>query len=304
MRVLVTGGGGFIGSHVVGVLARQGHAVFAVLRRHGLDEDAADSSGEVHAIRVDLNDAAGLASAVREIRPDTAIHLAWYTQPAKYWSAPENLESVAMSLNLARVLAESGCKRLIAAGSCAEYEWRSEILSEERTPLRPRTLYGVCKNALREILDAYCQKAPMQLAWLRFFYLYGPGEARGRLVPSTILSLLSGKPVPFASGEQARDYIHVEDAARAVAAVVESQESGCINVGSGQPIKIRTIVEKIARILDRRDLVGFGAIADNPSEPSSLAADVCRLRHRCHWKPSLTFDEGILQTVNWWKANS
>ncbi len=304
MRVLVTGAGGFVGSHVVRVLARQGHAVFAVLRRRGLDEDAADGSGEVHAIRLDLKDAAGLASAVRDIRPDTAIHLAWYTEPDKYWGAPENLDCVAMSLNLARVLAGSGCKRLIAAGSCAEYEWRGEILSEESTPLRPRTFYGVCKNALREILDAYCQKAPMQLAWLRFFYLYGPGEARGRLVPSTILSVLSGKTVPCTSGEQARDYLHVEDAARAVAAVVESEERGCMNIGSGQPIKIRTIVEKIARILGCRDLVGFGAIPDTPYEPSSLAADVRRLRYRCRWKPSLTFDEGILQTVNWWKANS
>jgi nucleoside-diphosphate-sugar epimerase len=267
MRVLVTGAAGFIGSHVVEALAGKGDEIFAVARNRGGVERQQRTPSEIHIVELDLMNSAAVRSELRDIRPELAIHLAWCTKPGKYWSAPKNLEYVEASLKLGRGLSDVGCRRLVVAGSCAEYDWDYGFLSEDRTPLRPRTLYGACKNGLREILQAYCCKKAMQFAWLRFFHLYGPREKEARLAPSVILSLLRGETARCTSGEHIRDFLHVEDAASAVRAVSSSDFTGAINIGSGEPVKLRTIVEIIAGIVDARDRVVFAALPDKPSEP-------------------------------------
>jgi nucleoside-diphosphate-sugar epimerase len=304
MRILVTGARGFIGAHVVRALGGRGHIVIAAVRNKKMVETQESQLGDVHFVELDLNDDAGVRSAIHQIRPDVAIHLAWYTVPGKYWTAPVNLDCVSATLRFARVLAEAGCRRLLVTGSCAEYDWDHGFLSEECTPLRPRTLYGACKNALREILEMYCVEASMQFVWTRLFYLYGSGEAAERFVPSIILPLLQGQTAKCTSGEQIRDFLHVEDVAEAIVAVAASDFTGTVNIGSGQPVKIKTIVEAIAEILDCRERVVVGGIPDSPSEPPVLLADVRRLTRDVGWRPSHTLDEGLLLTVDWWRANS
>jgi nucleoside-diphosphate-sugar epimerase len=300
MRVLITGAGGFIGAHVVRAFAQQGHTIFALTRTGSTVEVLSDCCGEVHPVKTDLNNHTKVRTLVRQICPELAIHLAWYAVPGKYWAAPENLDCVAASLNLARALADAGCRRLVVAGSCAEYDWDHGFLSETCTPLRPRTFYGTCKNALREMLEAYCARTPMQCAWARFFYLYGPGEDSGRLVPSVILSLLQGQVARCTRGEQLRDFLYVEDAAAALAAIATSDFTGAINIGSGRAVSVRTIVDTIAGILDQRDRVLLGAIPEDPAEPPLLVADVRSLTQNIGWKPSRTLEEGLFRTVAWW----
>jgi nucleoside-diphosphate-sugar epimerase len=302
MRVLVTGAAGFIGSHVVEAFAGKGHEIFA-LTRHRREADRLEAAGGgIHALEIDLMNRAAVRSALRDVRPELTIHLAWCTQPGAYWSAPENLEYVEASLQLARSLSEVGCCRFVVAGSCAEYDWDYGFLSEDCTPLRPRTLYGACKNGLREMLQAYCREKAMQFAWLRFFHLYGPGEKKERLVPSVILSLLRGETARCTSGEHIRDFLHVADAACAVQAVSSSEFTGAINIGSGEPVKLRTIVETIAALLDARDRVVFAALPDSASEPPLLVADMHKLAHTVGWSVSRDLIEGLRETVNWWKS--
>ena len=301
MRILLTGARGFIGSHVARLLVREGHDVYGVIRNGTRRPPTTEPLPGLLEVEVDLNDGAAVHEAVEAIRPECAIHLAWYAVPGKYWTAPENLNCVAMSLSLARALAESSCRRLVAAGSCAEYDWTHEILSEEATPTRPRTLYGVCKNAVRSTLEAYCADAAMEFAWARFFYLYGPGEPKQRLVPATILALLGGKTAECSPGEQMRDFLHVEDAAAAVRAVALSRVSGPINIGSGEPVRVRTLVETIAEILKCPAKVAFGTVPTVCGEPWKLVAEVRKLKTQTAWSPRFTLREGLENTVGWWQ---
>ena len=302
MRVLITGAGGFIGSQVVRKVLQDGHTVVAVLRPGESSERLIDCLDSVSLVHCDLSDGEALRRLVSETRPENAIHLAWYVEPGKYWQAGENLDGVGMSLSLARALSEAGCSRFVGAGTCAEYDWDYGFLSESVTPLKPRSLYGICKNATREILQAFCAQAGMGFAWTRFFYLYGPTEAKERLIPYVVLTLLKGEVAKCTSGEQIRDFLHVEDAASAVWAVAKSELSGPVNIGSGQPIKVRTVIETIAQHLQREENVALGALPTDPQEPLLLLADVRRLASGVGWKPSLTLKEGVANTCEWWRS--
>ncbi|MGD0693675.1 MAG: NAD(P)-dependent oxidoreductase [Terriglobia bacterium] len=301
MRVLVTGAAGFIGSHVTRRVVQEGHEVWAAILPGESTDRLTDVLDRLSVVAVDLRDGQAVRELVSAARPECAIHLAWYAVPGQYWTAPENLDCVAMSLNLAQALVAAGCSRLVAAGSCAEYDWSYGFLSEDVTPLMPRTLYGACKNATRQVLEAYCAQTSLAFAWTRFFYLYGPGEAPKRLVPSVILSLLRGETAKCTEGEQLRDFLHVEDAAAAVWAIAQSSLAGPVNIGSGQPVRIRSLVETLGRILEAGEKTVFGALPTDPAEPPFLVADVRRLKSHTAWEPIFVLDEGLRRTAAWWR---
>jgi nucleoside-diphosphate-sugar epimerase len=215
---------------------------------------------------------------------DACIHLAWYVEPGKYLESPLNHQCVADSLALARALVESKCPRLIAAGTCFETE-------------SPDTLYAQSKLKLfREL-----QQFPLNLAWLRFFYLYGPQEYPGRLVPYVIRSLLQGNEVKLTPGEQVRDFLHVSDVASAIVSVAQSPLTGIVNIGSGEPVTVRKIAETIGEIVGRTDLLKFGAKPYAPNDPMSVVADNTRLRST-GWQPRFTLETGLRDTVQWWQS--
>jgi len=303
MRVLITGAGGFIGSRVVRKVLQDGHTVIAILKPGESSERLSDCLDSVSLFHCDLYDGDAVRWLVSETRPESAIHLAWYAEPGKYWQARENLDCVRMSLSFAQVLAEAGCSRFAGAGTCAEYDWDYGYLSENLTPLKPLSFYGICKNATREILQAFCDQVGMSFAWTRFFYLYGPMEAKERLIPYVVLTLLKGEVAKCTAGEQIRDFLHVEDAASAMWAVAKSDLSGPVNIGSGQPVKVRTMVETIAQYLQREDNVALGALPTDPQEPPLLLANVRRLASVVGWKPSLTLEDGVAKTCEWWRSN-
>jgi nucleoside-diphosphate-sugar epimerase len=117
-----------------------------------------------------------------------------------------------------------------------------------------------------------------------------------------ILPLLRGETARCASGEHIRDFLHVEDAACAVRAVSTSEFTGAINIGSGEPVKLRTIVETIAGIADAGERAVFAALPDTPSEPPLLVADVHKLARSIGWRAARDLRQGLRQTVNWWKS--
>lgn len=303
MRVLVTGAAGFIGSHVTRLLAQSGHSVCAVVHPDRSADRLAECISKINLAYLDLSDAGAVRNFVEEVRPECAVHLAWYASPGKYWTALENLECVSMTISLVRSLAQAGCRRLVGVGSCAEYAWDGGILSESLTPLKPKTLYGVCKNSTRMLLEAYCERTSLSFAWTRLFYLYGQAEDQSRLVPSVTLSLLRGEVARCSEGSQLRDFLYVEDVAAAICAVTVSDCQGAINIGCGEAVSVRTIVEMIGKTLDRSDRIAFGAIPVDPDDPPLLVADIHRLREEVGWRPSLPLEEALPRTVRWWMEN-
>ena len=142
----------------------------------------------------------------------------------------------------------------------------------------------------------------MSHAWARIFFLYGPREHPKRLVSSVIRSLLLGEPARCSHGRQIRDYLHVEDVADALVALLHSEVRGPINIGSGVPVTLRDIVSCIARKLDQAPLVQFGAVPSHPHDSPLVIADVTRLAAELKWRPRYDLDRGLDATIAWWQS--
>lgn len=300
MRVLITGASGFLGAHVARLLVQEGCAVFALVRR-GSDlwriHDVQDSLQLVYG---DVLDGEQMATIVAQVRPELCLHLAWYAEPGVYLNSPLNIQYIGASLHLATKLAEAGCKRLVVAGTCAEYDADYGYLSEA-SPTRPVTLYAASKVALQTVLAKLAEQINLPVAWARIFYIYGPGENARRFVPDIINTMLRNQPTRTTLGEQVRDYSHVEDVARALWAVAGSDLTGIVNIGSGAPVTNREIVLKIGALLQRPELVRFGDLPYRASDPMFLCADVRRLCEHTGWKPVYDIDGGMQQTIDWWR---
>jgi nucleoside-diphosphate-sugar epimerase len=277
-RVLLTGAGGFIGSYARRALAGRGH--------------------EVHANTADLLEPGTAEEVVREARPTHLLHLAWYAVPGKFWAAPENRAWVKATLRLLRAFYAAGGRRAVGAGTCAEYDWSGGgLLSEATTPLRPATLYGQAKA------ETFAAAAELgELAWGRIFFLYGPGEHPDRLVSSVARRLLAGEEAPTSEGSQVRDFLHVADVAGAFAALIDTDVTGAVNVGSGEPVTVRAVVDTVARAAGRPDLLRPGALPQREGEPAELVADVGRLRDEVGFRPRHDLESGIKDTVDYWRT--
>jgi nucleoside-diphosphate-sugar epimerase len=293
-RVLVTGATGFVGAQVLTLLRQRGFEVHAIGR-----QAPADSSITFHA--ADLLDPAGVGQALATSGATHLLHLAWYAEPGLYWRSPLNLDWVAGSLHLARRFAAAGGRRMVVAGTCAEYAWGAPLFVENETPCRPATLYGCCKDALHRLLGAFSPTVPLSLAWGRVFFLYGPGEKPGRLVSDAVNALLAGRTFPTSHGRQRRDFMHVADVAGAFAALLDSDVEGPVNIGSGTAVPVRDVLEEVARFTGGADLIAFGARALAPDEPATIEASVKRLHDDIGFRPKYDLSQGIAQTVDWWR---
>jgi nucleoside-diphosphate-sugar epimerase len=291
-RVLVTGATGFIGRQALPVLAERGYEVHAASRSGETGIDG------VHSHPVDLLESGAAAALVAEVSPAHLLHLAWYAEPGEFWSSPENLRWVAASLELLGAFAASGGRRFVGAGTCAEYDWSaSGRCVEGETPLRPATLYGACKDALRRMVEATGRERGLSTAWGRVFFLYGPGEHPDRLVPSVALRVLRGESAPCTEGSQVRDFLHVADVAGALVELLAGEVEGPVNIGSGEPVSVADLVTLVGEAAGHPELVELGALPSRPGEPPELVADTGRLNRAVGWTPRYSLREGIGDTV-------
>jgi nucleoside-diphosphate-sugar epimerase len=241
-------------------------------------------------------------SLLGAVQPTHLLHLAWYAEPGKFWTSPENLRWVEASLRLIRAFAAAGGRRAVLAGTCAEYAWEAETHCVENvTPTDPATLYGSAKHALHALLEAYARQVGIELAWGRIFFVFGPHEHPARLGGSVARALVAGEEARCSHGEQVRDFLYTPDLADAFVALLVSDVCGSVNMASGAPLPIRELIMALADAAGRPELVRLGAIPANPSEPRSLTAEVSRLRDEVGWSPPTTFGDAVAQTIAWWR---
>ena len=298
-RVLVTGATGCIGRHACAHLLARGWEVHGVTSKPSTEGPAG-----VRMHVADLLQPGAAEALTRSVEASHLLHLAWYIAPGKWAAAPQNFLWVEASLGLVRAFHAAGGTRVVTSGSCLEYDWRYGYCNERLTPLQPHTFYGVCKNALSQVVEGYANVTGLSSAWGRIFFLYGPWEHPERLVASVARSLATGQPARTSHGRQIRDYLFADDIANALVTLLESDVRGPINIGSGEAVTLRQIVERLGAIAGRADLLEIGAIPPAPTDAPLVVADVTRLHGELGWRPKTSLDEGLQATLDWWRAQA
>lgn len=299
-RLLLTGATGFIGRHVMPLLASKGYEVHGM--HFGDAAPKAPAGCEYH--EANVLDTAAQERLLAELKPEYLLHLAWEARPGIYWTSLANLEWMCASVNLFRSFYKQGGRRGVAAGTCAEYHWAGNTVYKENTPsLPPLTLYGACKAAFTQIVDTYARQENLSFTWGRLFFPFGPGEYPQRLVPTVICSLLRNEPAKTTDGRHVRDFIHVEDAARAFFSLLESNCRGPVNIGSGSGVALADVITKLGALIGRPELIQLGTLPTPANEPVSIVADISRLKNEVGFSPVFSFDEALKQTIEWWKTH-
>nr|VFJ92108.1 MAG: dTDP-6-deoxy-L-talose 4-dehydrogenase (NAD+) [Candidatus Kentron sp. LFY] len=263
---LVAGGTGFVGYQVLRELKERGIGTHAVVRT-GKGDRLSDISGIERIIETpDLfaESSHWWAETCQGI--DTVIHIAWYAEPGKYLTAPQNLDCLSGTLALARGAVRAGVRRFCGVGTCFEYDLSRGVLSVD-TPLDPKTPYAAAKAAAYLALSQWLPQQEVEFIWCRLFYLYGEREDERRLVPYLHRKLTAGETADLTSGKQIRDFLDVRDAARMLVNAALSDVQGAANICSGRPMTVRQFAEWIADEYGRRDLLNFGARPENLVDP-------------------------------------
>jgi len=308
MRILITGGAGFIGSHLVEHHLRAGHTV-AVLDNlsSGRRENLAGFWDRVPLFRVDLADRAGLTAAFNAFRPEVVSHHA--AQMSVHTSSQDPVAdahtNIIGTLHVLNACRAQGVRKLIFASSGGTiYGDAAHTPTPETAPPNPVSPYGISKLAAENYVRFFAQSAGLNFSILRYGNVYGPRQAphgEAGVVAIFIESLLAGQaPLIQGDGEQSKDFIHVEDIARAHLLAVHAGDGGTYNIGSGATTSINQLLEHIQAHLGRHFKPGRG-----PARPGDVRVsylDVDKARQELGWTPQITLDVGLIDTLAYFKT--
>jgi UDP-glucose 4-epimerase len=306
MRIMVTGGAGFIGSHTVDALIASGASEVAVL-----DDLSTGKRKQVNAkaklYQVDLRDAAAVASAVEEARPETIFHLAAQMDVRRSVADPafDAHVNVVGFLNLIESARKHGLKRVVFSSTGgAIYGEQDEFPCTEDHPKRPVSPYGVAKLATEAYLFFYRVEYGIDYLALRFGNVYGPrqdphGEAG--VVAIFCGKILDGKSVTiFGDGTQTRDYVYVGDVVRAVIAAGKSKASGlAINIGTGIETNVNDLYSTLAGVADFPTKAEHAAA--RPGEQKRSVISPARAQQELGWRPEKKIADGLEETYKYFK---
>ncbi|MEM1066051.1 MAG: dTDP-glucose 4,6-dehydratase [Pseudomonadota bacterium] len=325
MKILITGGAGFIGSAVVRLAVARGHYVVnvdALTYAACLENVATVEENPLYAFeRADIRDRAALDAVFKKHRPDAVMHLAAESHVDRSIDGPGAF--IDTNVTGTYVLLEAARSFWAAEGKPESFRFHHVSTDEvfgtlgqtgvftEETPYDPRSPYSASKAASDHLVRAWGETFRLPFVLTNCSNNYGPYHFPEKLVPVTILNALAERPIPvYGKGENVRDWLFVEDHADALLLVLEKGEIGrSYNIGGENEARNIDLVRTICTVLDDRrgrgapyaDLITF--VTDRPGHDLRYAIDPTRIRDELGWRPSVTLDEGLARTVDWYLAN-
>ena len=286
---MVTGGSGFIGQHLMKELDKTNHSV-AIISRNEISKWSA-----VNTIEGNLNDLESIVKQVIDFQPEVIVHLAWQGIPD--FSANMCQKNLSDSVRFFDwVFENTNCKKVLMSGSCFEYGKKRGACNESDS-VNINSDFTWAKNSLNEYLQIKCIENDITLNWFRIFYVYGPGQRDGSLIPTLIKSIGASETPEINTPLNKNDFVYVGDVARAfVKAVDVNLPSGVYNLGSG----FATSVYDICKIVEKRLLdteIISTKVLDNgqPDETVNFWADMKKTEKTLNLNCDTNLDEGIKQ---------
>jgi UDP-glucose 4-epimerase len=314
MRILVTGGGGFIGSHLSRRLLADGHVVSVVDNEFNGRRECVPSGASF--LRADV-------TRLAEVEPvfvqglDAVCHLAGQVSIVRSFTDPvaDLRTNVEGTLRILQLCLKHQVPRLLYASSMTAYGSRGVVPTPETEPLQPNSYYGITKSAGERFVHATAERPDLDFAFnvtsLRMFSVYGPGQALDNpyqgVLGIFIGQLLRNEPITiFGDGEQTRDFVYIDDVVDGWVRALDNPAAhgGIFNLGSGRSLSINQLAEyAIAAFGHPRG--GYKIIYDatRPGEQPRVQADIRRARTILGWEPRTSFESGLAETIRWGRGS-
>jgi nucleoside-diphosphate-sugar epimerase len=231
-------------------------------------------------------------------QPDVLILNDWEGVGNQARNDPRQFENNARHSRLAIAGRDAGAKMIIGVGSQAELGPINSSISENSID-NPTTLYGEAKVQIRKNIEGLLMGTETKFIWMRIFSTYGPLDEGSWLIPNIVDSLEKDKEIELTKGEQEWSYLHAYDLAMAFAAVINHAGiKGIVNVGNPDTLSIRSAASTVGKILGKEELIKFGALEYRLDQVMRLQP-LSETLGRSGWRPEISFDEGIRQTIGW-----
>ncbi|MEO8667551.1 MAG: NAD(P)-dependent oxidoreductase [Bauldia sp.] len=300
-RALVTGATGFVGSHLVRRLVRDGLDVHILRRERSDFWRMADVLPRVTGHIADLRDAPALRAAVAAARPDYVFHLAAATVVAGATDGAADLIAVNLlgTVNLIEACEAVGFRGMVTTGDSFEYTPSMHGLSEA-APSHATGLHGITKLAATLHAEAVAKERGRPIVTLRLFSTYGPFDHPKRLVPRAIAGALAGTDLPLASPDIARDWVYIDDVvALYLEAAMRAGElaADLLDAGSGILGSIGDVVEAILRLTGSKAVPRWGTFHPPEHDRFPWVADTTHAFSRLQWRPVVSLEDGLSRTI-------
>lgn len=308
-KVLVTGAGGFIGSHLVERLVGLEAQVRAFVRYNsrsdwGFIEDLPeDARSKVEISTGDLKDFGAVWNAVKD--REVVFHLgALIAIPYSYINPGDAVQTnVIGSLNVLNASRECGVEKLVHTSTSEVYGTALYVPIDEKHPLQAQSPYAASKIGADKLAESFHLTYDLPVATIRPFNTYGPRQSARAVIPTIIIQALTKDKVNLGAVHPTRDFNYVGDTVSGFIRVAESPESTgeVINIGSGREISIVDLAYKIASLMDKNvDIISDASrIRPKKSEVNRLLADNTKARKLLQWEPKISLDEGLSKTIEW-----
>jgi UDP-glucose 4-epimerase len=261
---------------------------------------------------IDCADAEAVRAALEDIRPSTVVHLAASLTRTSEPDAADTQwrDTFVAGRNVVQAAALAGVGHVVVLGTMEELGRHSGVLTVDLAP-RPHTTYGLCKSLVREVAAFEARRTrDLRVDWVRPTTVYGPGQRGPMLVPAACAAARAGQPASFTSGEQARDFLYVDDLLAWITLAVDERVSvkgargfHLHHLGTGEGVAVRDVLAEVATSFGGARFA-LGALPQRPGEPLVQVAPAYTTTDSVlgSWSPAVGWREGVGRTVAWWRS--
>lgn len=309
-KVLVTGAGGFIGSHLVEALVKKGSSLKAFVHYNSFNRwgwlDYVDKKikDSIEIFAGDVRDPNGVRESMRNI--DVVFHLAALIGiPYSYHSPDTYMDTnIRGTLNILQSARELEVEKVIHTSTSEIYGTAQFVPITEKHPINPQSPYSATKAAADFLALSFCRSFNLPVAVIRLFNTYGPRQSARAIIPTIITQIIYGKKkISVGSTHPTRDLTYVKDAVNGFIKIAESDKSigQVINIGNNFEISIKELINLIAKIMEAKIeiMIEEKRIRPKKSEVERLWADNTKAKRLLEWSPKYKFEEGLKETINW-----
>ena len=296
-HVLIVGGTGFIGTHIVKEALVRGLQVTIISKNH---RALSDRIKDTEYLSTDISNKDSLCNQLKDKTFHYVINLGGYVDHSNYSSGGDKVFDVHFkgTKNLINCINKDSLRSFIQIGSSDEYgaNLAPQNESQRESPISP---YSFAKTTTTHFLQMLYRTEQFPVVILRPFLVYGPGQGMERFIPQVVNGCIEGKKFPISEGKQLRDFCFISDFVRSIFSSIDNTEAygEVINIASGEPISIKDVVTKIQNIV-ATGRPQFGKAAYRDGENMELYADITKAKKLLNWQPKISLEEGLKRTID------